>query len=235
MRPKSVFAVMHGDVLWNSVLKAFYSGAYLQKPDSPNFNPAKLVKETCTLLAHQFMNQYNLTKFHFYVTNKDDEAKSTGLWDKLLRSMPNLCKNIDYKDYTYCYPVEDAYNRNGAYFRGYTKINPRIHVQMALDLVLGAINKEYDATLLFVDNPVYLEVVSAVKIIAKNQQRFVEIFVAHPVPPEQLFSDRVQEILLNRELYNRCILKHLEKYRCDAMKAYKMYCSSILFWTVCLW
>lgn len=82
-----------------------------------------------------------------------------------------------------------------------------IDVRIALDVIRLAMKRRYDVALLFCRDQDFSEVAEEMRIIAKEQDRWLKIASAYPYSPAYKVRgiDRTDWIPLNRELYDRCL------------------------------
>lgn len=83
-----------------------------------------------------------------------------------------------------------------------------IDVRIALDVIRGAHHREYDVALLFSQDQYLSEVAGEVRVISKEQNRWLKMACAYPLSPtarNRRGIDRTDWIHIDRSVYHACL------------------------------
>ena len=83
-----------------------------------------------------------------------------------------------------------------------------VDVRIAIDVIRMAHHQEYDVALIFSQDQDLSEVADEVRVISREQNRWIKVASAYPtspVIPKQRGINKTDWIPLNRALYDSCI------------------------------
>lgn len=168
----------------------------------PNYDIQKLVE---TIAKAQ---SWNLTEINFYtgVPDAGDNPKWNRFWTNKLAAMGRqgitvFSRPLRYRNQTVTLP-------NGAIHSFLHGEEKGIDVRIALDVIGKAVRNEYDVALVFSQDQDLSEVADEIRVIARNQGRWVQMACAYPISPT--VSNRrgingTNWIKIDRVIYDACI------------------------------
>jgi uncharacterized LabA/DUF88 family protein len=161
---------------------AFFDGQNLYRSaqlafgiSHPNFDPRKLAK----LVAIQ--NNLELTAVRFYtgVPHKRDDSFWSHFWEKKLLQMSRYDRiNVFTRELRF--NEEEIVCPEGHSFVEKVGREKGIDVRIALDVLRLAIDKSYDAAIIFSQDQDLSEAIKEVKAVGKAQNRMIHLFSAFP-------------------------------------------------------
>lgn len=192
---KKTIAFIDGQNLFYAVKEAF---GY----PYPNYDPLSLSEKVCK------QKGWLLESVRFYTGVPDirDKPFWHHFWDKKLASMgkrgiKTFRRSLRYRNQTIQLPD----GRPTTALIGQEK---GIDIRIALDMVRMAHQKLYDIALIFSQDQDLTEAVEEVKVIAKEQSRWIKVTSALPVSPtyrNRRGIDKTDWILIDRAVYDSCL------------------------------
>lgn len=186
---------MDGQNLFHHVREAF--GYHY-----PNYDIKKLCE--CVCIAQT----WSLTGIRFYtgVPDSSDDQFWNHFWVGKLAAMGRqgikvFSRSLRYRNKT----VRLANGNTQSFLHGEEK---GIDVRIALDIMGMAIRNEYDVALVFSQDQDLSEVADELRIIAKQQSRWIRIACAYPMSPtvsNRRGINNTQWIHIDRAIYDTCI------------------------------
>ncbi len=192
---KRAIAFFDGQNLFRSVKEAFdYS--------YPNYDPIALATKVCN-------NQgWQLSKIHFYTgipTPSQNEFwykfwkaklgalghKGIHVFSRSLRSRIKIIKLPDESE-----------------LKVPTEVEKGIDVRIAIDMVRMAYRNQYDVALLFSQNQDFSEVADDIRLLARENNRWIKIASVFPKSPATKDARGVQNadwIAVDRDTYDQCL------------------------------
>jgi len=168
----------------------------------PNYDIRKLVNKVA---AEQ---QLNLAGIYFYtgVPDAADDPRWNRFWTNKLAAMGRqgvsvFTRALRYRNKTVKLPDGTMYS----FLHGEEK---GIDVRIALDVIGKAVRDEYDVAIIFSQDQDLSEVADEIRIIARQQNRWIRIACAFPVSPTT--SNRrgingTDWIRMDRQFYDACL------------------------------
>lgn len=191
---KRVYSFIDGQNLFYAAKEAFGYGY-------PNYDPKKLSQSICDAKG------WNLEKVHFYtgIPNPQDDpfwyhfwiAKTTQLGRKGVKV---FTRPLRYRHQTVRLPDGKTYTFLVGREKG-------VDVRLALDVVRLALEKSYDVCLILSQDQDITEAVEDIKIIAKQQDRWIKVACAFPLSPtsrNRRGIDKTDWIKIDRALFDSC-------------------------------
>ena len=192
---KRALAFVDGQNLFYAVKEAF---GY----KFPNYDPLALASKVCQ------QRGWTLEATHFYTGAPDlqDDPFWHYFWNKKLASMGKrgirvFRRSLRYRNQTIVLPDVTITSVLVGQEKG-------IDIRIALDMVRMAHQKSYDAAVLFSQDQDLTEAVEEVKIIAKEQNRWIRVATAFPISPtsrNRRGVDKTDWISIDRATYDACL------------------------------
>lgn len=174
----------------------------------PNYNIEKLVNAVVSAEG------WDLTAIYFYtgVPDATDDAKWNTFWTKKLAAMGRqgikiFTRPLRYRNKVVTLPTGATHSFLSAEEKG-------IDVRIALDVIGKAVRNEYDVAIVFSQDQDLSEVADEIRIITKQQNRWIRMACAYPVSPtvtNKRGINNTQWIKIDRATYDACI--DLKDYR----------------------
>jgi uncharacterized LabA/DUF88 family protein len=168
----------------------------------PNFDIDKLVN---TAIASE---HWNLTAIYFYtgVPDAADNLKWNSFWNKKLAAMGRqgvkvFTRPLRYRNKTVKLPDGTTFS----FLHGEEK---GIDVRIALDVIGKAVRNEYDVAVVFSQDQDMSEVADEIRVIARQQNRWIRMACAYPVSPtvaNKRGINGTQWITIDRNTYDACL------------------------------
>jgi uncharacterized LabA/DUF88 family protein len=168
----------------------------------PNYDIAKLSQEVCA------SQNWNLAQIRFYtgVPDPADDPSKSGFWSAKLASMGRqgivvYSRVLRYRNKT----IKLAGGGTHTFLHGEEK---GIDVRIALDVIGMAVRNEYDVAVVFSQDQDLSEVADEIRIIARQQGRWIRIACAYPISPTTTNRRGIngsQWIQIDRKTYDACI------------------------------
>jgi len=168
----------------------------------PNYDILKLAQLVCKSKA------WNLVKTQFYtgVPDLGDDPTKNWFWNAKLAAMGRqgivvYSRALRYRNKTVRLPDGSIHS----FLHGEEK---GIDVRIALDVIGMAVRNEYDVALVFSQDQDLSEVADEIRVIARQQGRWIRIACAYPVSPTRRNSRGINGsdwIGIDRKLYDYCI------------------------------
>ena len=168
----------------------------------PNYDIRKLVDRVAT------EQHWDLVGVYFYtgVPDATDDPRWNRFWTNKLASMGRqgitiFTRALRYRNKTVRLPDGTTHS----FLHGEEK---GIDVRIALDVIGKAVRNEYDVAIVFSQDQDMSEVADEIRIIARQQDRWIRMACAYPVSPT--ISNRrgingTQWIKIDRRLYDACL------------------------------
>jgi uncharacterized LabA/DUF88 family protein len=168
----------------------------------PNYDISKLSHHVC-----QSQN-WNLAQIRFYtgVPDPADDPIKSGFWTAKLASMGRqgivvYSRALRYRNKSVKLPDGSTHT----FLHGEEK---GIDVRIALDVIGMAVRNEYDVAVVFSQDQDLSEVADEMRVIARQQGRWIRIACAYPVSPARTNRRGIngsQWIQIDRNTYDGCI------------------------------
>lgn len=168
----------------------------------PNYDCAALVREIC----QQHGWQMGGVRFYTGVPERRDDPAWNHFWKAKLGAMGHrgvsvFTRSLRYRTHTVQLP--DGKSRT---FRvGEEK---GIDVRIALDTIHAAYRREYDVALIFSQDQDLSEVADQIRLIAREQHRWIKVVSAFPVSPNSRNRRGINKtdwVRIDRSLYDLCL------------------------------
>lgn len=168
----------------------------------PNYDILKLSECVCATRT------WNLSRARFYTGVPDiaDDPFWNGFWTSKLAAMGRqrvkvFSRSLRYRNKTVEIP---GYGKH-TFLSGEEK---GIDVRLALDVIAGANRREYDVAVIFSQDQDLSEVVDEIKLIARQQARWIRVACAYPTSPtvqNRRGINGADWIQIDRASYDGCI------------------------------
>jgi uncharacterized LabA/DUF88 family protein len=168
----------------------------------PNFDPIKLHTAICN------QNGWDVGQIRYYtgVPPVERSPKWHAYWTARLLSLKRqkvetITRPIRYRDQIFLMP-------DGTKFIKTTPQEKGIDVRLAIDLVSMAHRNLYDIAVIYSQDQDLAEVVDAVRQVAQEQQRKIQIASAFPVGPYASAHRGIKDtswIKIEQDFYNHCL------------------------------
>lgn len=193
---KRVVAFVDGQNLFHAAREAF---GYT----FPNYDIALLVAEVC---AREAGWSLSLSRFYTGVPDASDNAHWSGFWASKLSVMGRqgvhvFSRALRYRNRRVKLP-------DGTEHTFLTGEEKGIDVRLALDVIRLAHRGEYDVALIFSQDQDLSEVAEEIRVIAREQNRWIKIACAFPTSPARANRRGINKtdwLRIDRQLYDRCI------------------------------
>jgi uncharacterized LabA/DUF88 family protein len=143
----------------------------------PNFDPIKLSEMICKAQG------WSLQKVHFYtgVPEIIDNATWNKFWNAKLLAMSR--QGVITVRRPLKYRTREIDLPDGTKYRFKTGDEKGIDVRIALDTLVGAIQKTYDVALILSQDQDLSEVAQEIRLVARSQARWIKMASAYPCDP----------------------------------------------------
>lgn len=168
----------------------------------PNYDILKLSECVCTMRA------WNLSQARFYtgVPDVTDNPFWSSFWTAKLAAMGRqsirvFSRSLRYRNKTVDVPGHGKHTFLTAEEKG-------IDVRLALDVIGLANRREYDVAVIFSQDQDLSEVVDEIKLIARQQDRWIRVACAYPISPTTQNRRGIngsEWVQLDRAAYDGCI------------------------------
>ena len=168
----------------------------------PNYNPGALASAVCA--AHGW--QLHEVRFYTGVPNAADNARWNAFWAAKLLAMSRqgihtFKRPLRYRNQVIRLPDGSQHTFLAAEEKG-------IDVRIAIDVIRLGHQNEYDVALVFSQDQDLSEVAAEVRVIGKEQNRWIKMASAFPVSPTVQNKRRINStdwIPINRGIYDSCV------------------------------
>ena len=168
----------------------------------PNYNPGMLASTLCVAQGWQL----HQIRFYTGVPNAADDARWSAFWAAKLLHMSRqgihtFKRPLRYRNQIVKLPGGGQYSFLAAEEKG-------IDVRIAIDVIRLAHRGDYDVALVFSQDQDLSEVAEEVRVIAREQNRWIKIASAFPASPTAKNKRGINStdwIPINRGLYDSCI------------------------------
>ncbi|HMO77144.1 MAG TPA: NYN domain-containing protein [Sphingopyxis sp.] len=191
-----VIAFFDGQNLFHSAKQAF---GYKW----PNYNPKALAEHVCAEHGWQLQQ----ARFYTGVPDVADKPFWNHFWNAKCAQMGRenvhvFTRALRYRNKVVRLPDGSEHSFLDGDEKG-------IDVRIALDVIRLALKREFDVAILFCRDQDLTEVADEIRLIAKEQQRWIKVASAFPVSPTFRVRgiDKTDWIKLDRQLYDRCLDK----------------------------
>lgn len=168
----------------------------------PNYDPSALAQQVCAGKG------WELTQVRSYtgILDVGDNSRWHSFWTRKLAAMGRqgvvvYSRPLRYRNRTVALPD----GRQHSFRTGEEK---GIDVRIALDVIALAQRHDYDVALVMSQDQDLSEVAEEIRVIAREQQRWVKIASAFPCSPSSPNCrgiDKTDWIRIDRELYDQCL------------------------------
>lgn len=180
----------------------FYAVKYAFGFTHPNYDVSALATAVCAA------NGWVLQRVHFYtgIPSRLDNAFWNHFWTAKLavmgtRGVKTYSRQLRYRNQTVQLPGGGTTTIPVGQEKG-------VDVRLALDIVRSAHRGEYDVALVFSQDQDLSEVADEVKVISREQNRWMKVACAYPASPTYRNARGVngtQWVTFDRATYNACI------------------------------
>lgn len=192
---KRVVAFVDGQNLFHAAKEAF-GHRY------PNYDPLALTQRICQQQGWQFQ----ATRFYSGIPDPKDNAFWNHFWTAKMGAMGHrgihvFSRPLRYRNQTVQLPTGTTHTFLVAEEKG-------IDVRIALDTIHLAYRNEYDVALIFSQDQDLSEVAEQLRLIAKEQGRWIKMASAFPVSPtsrNRRGINRTDWIPIDRSMYDACL------------------------------
>lgn len=192
---KRVVAFVDGQNLFHSAKEAF-GHRY------PNYDPLALTQQICQQQGWQFQ----ATRFYSGIPDPKDNAFWNHFWTAKMGAMGHrgihvFSRPLRYRNQTVQLPAGTTHTFLVAEEKG-------IDVRIALDTIHLAYRNEYDVALIFSQDQDLSEVAEQLRLIAKEQGRWIKMASAFPVSPasrNRRGINKTDWIPIDRSMYDACL------------------------------
>jgi uncharacterized LabA/DUF88 family protein len=168
----------------------------------PNFDPAALARTVCSGQGWQL----DQIRFYTGVPDRTDDPFWHHFWTAKLLAISRsgahvYSRPLRYRNKSVPLPQGSIHTFLVAEEKG-------IDVRIALDVIRGAHRGEYDVALVFSQDQDLSEVADEIRVIAREQLRWIKIATAFPdspTSPNRRGVNRTDWIRIDRGTYNACI------------------------------
>jgi uncharacterized LabA/DUF88 family protein len=168
----------------------------------PNYDIKALAREVCEL------NGWTLAETRFYTGIHDPTANPfwNTFWVNKTAQMGQtgvkvVTRPLRYRNKSVRLPDGTEHTFLAAEEKG-------IDVRIALDVIAGARNRQYDVGIIFSQDQDLAEVATEIRVIAKEQGRWIKVACAFPDSPtarNRRGINNTDWIRIDRAMYDRCI------------------------------
>ena len=168
----------------------------------PNYDVNALARHVCQLRA------WSLDRVRFYtgIPDPSDDPFWHRFWVNKLRVMS--WHGVDIFSRTLRYRNRAVKLPDGTTHTFLAGEEKGIDVRIALDVIRGAHHREYDVALLFSQDQDLSEVAGEIRVISREQNRWLKIASAYPLSPttrNRRGIDRTDWIHIDRTMYDACL------------------------------
>lgn len=195
---KRAIVYVDGQNLFNSAKEAF---GYT----FPNYDIKKLSTTICQ------MNSWDLTNIRFYTGLPDNSVDYNRyhFWVAKLAAMGT--RGIETFSRPLKYSNQKIVLPDGSTTTTLVGREKGIDIRIALDIVSGALNDEYDVAIIFSQDQDLTEAVDEVKLIADKYSKWLKVACAFPISPtlrNKRGINRTDWIKIDKTTYDNCIDSH---------------------------
>ncbi len=192
---KRTIAYIDGQNLFNAVKEAF---GY----PYPNYNIRQLAETICV------QQSWDLTGICFYtgIPNPDIDPKRNHFWVAKLSAMGT--RNIHTYSRPLRYSNQSIKASDGTLTTALVGREKGIDIRLALDVVRGALENQYDVAVIFSQDQDLSEVADEIRKIARRDDRWIKVGCAFPFSPtsrNRRGINRTDWIRVDRATYDTCI------------------------------
>ena len=169
----------------------------------PNFNPKALAERVCADQGWQLQQ----TRFYTGVPDAADKPFWNHFWNAKAAQMGRegvyvFTRPLRYRNKVVRLPDGTEHSFLDGDEKG-------IDVRISLDVIRLALKREFDVAILFCRDQDLIEVADEIRIIAKEQNRWIKVASAFPHSPAFRVRgiDKTDWIKLDRQLYDQCLDK----------------------------
>lgn len=180
----------------------FYAAKQVFGYTYPNYDIALLSAKVC----QQQNWQLTQTRFYTGIPNSDDDATWSHFWKAKLAQMGRqgvhvFSRPLRYRLHTIRLPDGRPYSVPVAQEKG-------VDVRLAIDVVGLAYRNQFDVAIIFSQDQDLSEVADEIRVIAKEQNRWLKIasaFPISPVPHNARGINGTDWITIDRMTYDACL------------------------------
>lgn len=195
---KRVVAFVDGQNLFFSAKEAF--GYHY-----PNYDVTKLVEKVCSSKGRQLQK----IKFYTGIPDITDDKFHNAFWSAKLLAMSRdkievFSRSLRYRNKSYV-------RKDGATETILVGDEKGIDVRLAIDVIRMAHRREYDVALIFSQDQDYSEVADEIRIVSKEQRRWIHIASAYPDSPtmnNRRGINKTEWLKIDRNTYDSCVDAH---------------------------
>jgi len=168
----------------------------------PNYDIQKICNHVCK------DQSWNLAGIYFYtgIPDATDNAQWNRFWAAKLAAMGKqgiivFSRSLRYRNKIVKLP-------DGTIFSFLHGEEKGIDVRIALDIIRGANRNEYDVALVFSQDQDLSEAADEIRVIARQQSRWIRIACAYPISPttkNRRGINGTQWITIDRKVYDSCL------------------------------
>lgn len=169
----------------------------------PNFNPKALAERVCADHGWQLQQ----TRFYTGVPDASDKPFWNHFWNAKAAQMGRegvhvFTRALRYRNKVVRLPDGTEHSFLDGDEKG-------IDVRIALDVIRLALKRDFDVAILFCRDQDLTEVADEIRLIAKEQDRWIKVASAFPHSPAFRVRgiDKTDWIKLDRQLYDQCLDK----------------------------
>jgi len=192
---KRTIAFIDGQNLYHAVREAF---GY----NYPNYDPQKLAETICASQGWKLVQ----TRFYTGIPSQQDNPFWHKFWCNKLLAMKRKGVHVFGRELRYRNVIVKL--PDGGEYSFLTGQEKGIDVRIALDIIRLAHQGEYDVALIFSQDQDLSEAAEEIRVIAREQDRWIKIACAFPVSPtakNKRGINKTDWIPIDRVTYQRCI------------------------------
>jgi uncharacterized LabA/DUF88 family protein len=179
----------------------------------PNYNIKALTQTVCRQQGWQLMEY----RFYTGIPNEPDDLFWHRFWAAKLLAMSRsgahvFSRSLRYRSKTVALPERPEFGAMaGRPYRFIAGEEKGIDVRISLDIIRMAHRREYDVALVFSQDQDLSEVADEIRVIAREQNRWIAIASAFPSSPtvqNKRGIDKTDWIKIDRRTYDSCLDPH---------------------------
>jgi uncharacterized LabA/DUF88 family protein len=168
----------------------------------PNYDPVKLAMAVCQSRGWQL----EAVRFYTGVPDRADDPRWNQFWAAKFLHMSR--QNVHVFSRPLRYRNQRVRLQDGSEYTFMAAEEKGIDVRIAIDVIREAHHRDYDVAVIFSQDQDLSEVAEEVRVIAREQARWIKVasaFPVSPVIPKQRGIDKTDWIPIDRALYDACL------------------------------
>ena len=168
----------------------------------PNYDVSALAGRVCATHGWELVE----TRFYTGIPAADDDPRLHSFWARKLAAMGR--RGVVVYSRPLRYRKRTVSLSDGTHHSHLTRVEKGVDVRIALDIVALARRRAYDVALVMSQDQDFTEVAEEIRIIAREQQRWIKIASAFPQSPasrNRRGINKTDWIRIDRKLYDQCL------------------------------